>query len=327
MTWHVLGRNLMAAFCTAALGLGAINVHAMVSMTNVSGRAVTAAEGSAGEGDGAIGSDASPATPDAPAPVGRLDSHALRDTSTLVANIQQLISESGATVGVTLVELRASDPVALSVNGHSVLSAASTYKLAALMLEAENVAAGRTDPNGAVCFQPDDYEAGWFDDYGDGVCLSRNELATRAGRYSDNTAGHMLVRDVGGAAALNDWAASHGTTSSAFFVGNTTTSDDLAALWVAEADGTLGGAAAQAWLYPFLTDSRSESGVPAGVPGVAVVHKTGSVDAVDNDAALVTAGHAGPYVLAVMTDGSGGAAGWQLIANISAIVGQFEAAS
>jgi beta-lactamase class A len=56
-----------------------------------------------------------------------------------------------------------------------------------------------------------------------------------------------------------------------------------------------------------------------------VVHKTGAIDAVENDAALVTAGPAGPYVIVVMTDGLGGAAGWGLIASISESVWQTEA--
>ena len=248
------------------------------------------------------------------------------DPSVLAVAVQQAIASSGASVGVSLVELGGIDPLSWSANGSEVFTAASTYKLAALMLEAENIAAGSTDPNGVVCFQPDDYEAGWFDDYSDGACFTRNELALRAGTYSDNTAGHMLVRDVGGAAVLNAWAASLGASNSAFFVDNTTTADDLAALWLAEVQGTIGGAAAQAWLYPLLTGTRTESGVPAGVPGgVVVVHKTGTIDLVDNDAALVTSGPDGPYLLVVMTDGLGGAAGWQLIATISADVWQYEA--
>ena len=248
-----------------------------------------------------------------------------RDLSVLSTAVQQLIDSSGASVGVAVVELGGTDPVSWSVNGSQVFTAASTYKLAALMLEAENIAAGTTDPNGLVCYQADDYEAGWFDDYADGVCFTRDELALRAGTYSDNTAGHMLVRDVGGVDALNAWAASLGATNSAFLVDNTTTSADLAALWLAETKGAIGGAAAQAWLYPLLTGTRTESGVPAGVPGVVVVHKTGTIDQVDNDAALVTSGPDGAYLLVVMTDGLGGDAGWQLIADISAEVWQFEA--
>ena len=251
----------------------------------------------------------------------------VRDVSQLAVALDAVVATAGgASVGMTLVELGGTDPVGWSVNGGEVFTAASTDKLAALMLEAENIAEGKTDPNGVVCFQSDDYESGWFDDYAVGACFTRNELALRAGIYSDNTAGHMLVRDVGGPDALNVWAASVGATSSEFFSANTTTSSDLATLWDVEALGDLGGAAAQAWLYPMLTDTRTESGVPAGVAGVTAVHKTGTIDLVDNDAALVTSGPDGAYVLVVMTDGLGDAAGWQLIASISAAVWQFEAA-
>ncbi len=249
---------------------------------------------------------------------------AIRDSSALVAALQQLAAAGGATVGVTVVELGGSDPLSWSLDGGAVFTAASTYKLVALMMEAQNIASGATDPNGLVCYQDSDYEAGWFDDYAPGECFTRNELASRAGQQSDNTAGHMLVRDVGGIDALNAWAASVGTTDSAFSDPNTTTSADLAVLWTAEAKGSLGGASAQAWLYPLLTGTTTEAGVPAGISGSTVVHKTGAIDAVENDAALVTAGPDGAYVLVVMTDGLGGAAGWDLIAGMSAAVWQIE---
>jgi beta-lactamase class A len=249
---------------------------------------------------------------------------ALRDSSVLVAALQQLAAASGASVGVTVVELGGSDPQSWSLDGGAVFTAASTYKLVALMMEAQNIASGSTDPNGLVCYQDSDYEAGWFDDYAPGECFTRNELASRAGQQSDNTAGHMLVRDVGGVDALNAWAASVGTTDSAFSDPNTTTAADLAVLWTAEAKGSLGGASAQAWLYRLLTGTTTEAGVPAGVSGSTVVHKTGTIDAVENDAALVTAGPDGAYVLVVMTDGLGGSAGWAFIAGISANVWQEE---
>jgi len=249
---------------------------------------------------------------------------AARDSTALEAALQQLVADSGGAVSVTVVELGGSDPLTWSLDGSAVFTAASTYKLVALMIEAQNIASGVTDPNGLVCYQDSDYEPGWFDDYAPGECFTRNELASRAGQQSDNTAGHMLVRDVGGVDALNAWAASLGTIDSAFSDPNTTTAADLAVLWTAEANGSLGGASAQAWLYPLLTGTTTEAGVPAGVSGSTVVHKTGAIDAVENDAALVTSGPDGPYVLVVMTDGLGGAAGWGLIASISASVWQTE---
>lgn len=250
-----------------------------------------------------------------------------RSPMSLTAALQPLVQDGGGSVGIALIELGGSSPLVWSSNGSATFTAASTYKLAALMMEAQNIASGASDANGLVCYTADDYEDGWFDDYNEGVCFTRTELAQRAGLYSDNTAGHMLVRDLGGADALNAWAAAAGATSSEFFIGNTTSATDLAMLWAAEAKGTLGGAAAQAWLYPVLTGTSTEAGVPAGVAGRSgVVHKTGAIDQVENDAALVLSGPKGSYVLTVMTDGLGGGAGWQLIAAISADVWTFETA-
>ncbi|TMG69575.1 MAG: serine hydrolase [Chloroflexi bacterium] len=259
--------------------------------------------------------------------VSALDQLVARSPMTLTASVQQIAQASGGSVGVAVIELGGSAPLVWSFNGGQVFTAASTYKLAALMMEAQNVAAGTTDPNGLVCYQDDDYEAGWYDDYADGVCFTRNELARRAGLVSDNTAGHMLVRDLGGAAALNAWAASVGAATSVFFTDNTTSASDLAVLWADEAKGKLGGAAAQAWLYPLLVGTATEAGIPAGVAARSVVvHKTGALDGEENDAALVESGPNGAYVLTVMTDGLGGDAGWQTIASISSAVWSFESA-
>jgi len=259
--------------------------------------------------------------------VSALDQLVGRSPMALTASVDQLVQAGGGSVGVTLIELGGATPLVWSYNGGQVFTAASTYKLAALMMEAQNIAAGATDPNGFVCYQDADYEAGWYDDYADGACFTRNELAQRAGLVSDNTAGHMLVRDLGGADVLNAWAASAGATASVFFTDNMTTASDLAVLWAAEAKGKLGGAAAQAWLYPLLVGTATEAGIPAGVAAQSVVvHKTGALDAEENDAALVQSGPNGAYVLTVMTDGLGGDAGWQTIASISSEAWSFEMA-
>jgi beta-lactamase class A len=250
-----------------------------------------------------------------------------RSPMTLSASVEDLVASTGGSAGVTLVELGGASPFVWSFHGDAIFVAASTYKLAALMMEAENIAAGTTDPNGQVCYQDSDYEDGWYVDYAGGACYTRVELAERAGLKSDNTAGHMLVRDLGGADALNAWAAAAGATGSVFFTDNTTTSNDLAALWAAEAKGSLGGAAAQAWLYPMLTGTATEAGIPAGVGAAGtVVHKTGDIDMVESDAALVESGPNGAYVLTVMTDNLGGDAGWQLVSSISSTVWSFETA-
>ena len=106
---------------------------------------------------------------------------------------------------------------------------------------------------------------------------------------------------------------------------NTTTADDLTAVWVNETLGHLGGPAAQGWLYPNLTHTTAEAGIPAGIPaGARVVHKTGDMYGTENDAADVSKGSL-HYVRAICVAGLDEASGWNLIQRISARVWQYEA--
>src|SRR5215471_2299412 len=241
--------------------------------------------------------------------------------------VAQRVSAAGATGGVTLSELGGSNPQMWSLNGDQPFTAASTYKLPLLMEEAQNVAAGRWRGTDNLCYQDSDWEDGYYTDYQDGVCMSRSQLEHRVGLNSDNTAAHILVRYAGGTSALNKYALAHGAKESAFYDPNTTTTSDLARLWMDEASQRAGGKAAQQHLYPILTHTSYEDGIPAGVPsGTTVVHKIGVLDTVVNDAALVPRGPHGAYVLTICTQGQGGDAGWKLLADISHTVWQFEAA-
>jgi beta-lactamase class A len=294
--------------------------------------ASAALDASASNGKPVVSATAEPATATVATPsseptvVAVATTPAARDAATLAAAVAALVASGGASVGVSVTELGGTLPLSWSSNGGTVFTAASTYKLAALMIEAQRIAAGTTDPNGLVYFEEADYEAGVFDDYSVGVGYARAELAYRAAHYSDNTAGHMLVRDIGGGVALNAWASALGATGSSFFDGNTTTASDLTALWVAEADGKLGGTAAQAWLYPLLTTTVYESGIPAGTANLTVVHKTGALDLTENDTALVLGAPSGAYVVTVLTDGLAEAGGTALIASIAAVIEKFEMA-
>jgi beta-lactamase class A len=192
------------------------------------------------------------------------------------------------------------------------------------MAEAQQIATGEASPSDELCYDPSDAEDGWFTDYADGSCFTRDELAMRAGRYSDNTAAHILVRYLGGPDALNGYAKSIGMNASALWIPNTTTTDDLTAAWVNEALGRLGDGSAQRWLYPLLTHTANEEGVPAGLPATAtVVHKVGTMYGTDNDSAYVVNGGVA-YVLAVSVDGLDEAEGWPVIARISARIWQYE---
>ncbi|MEO6796608.1 MAG: serine hydrolase [Candidatus Dormibacter sp.] len=243
----------------------------------------------------------------------------------LKADLNAMAAQSSAQVGISLQELSGPGRQNLALNGTAAFYAASEYKLPLLMAEAQQVAAGQARPGDVLCYDPSDAEDGWFTDYQPGACFSRADLVTRAGRYSDNTAARILVRYLGGPTALNAYARAAGMTNSALWLPNTTTANDLAAIWVAEALGQLGGAPAQGWLYPVLTHTATESGIPAGLPASAtVVHKTGDMYATQADAAYVISGRV-RYVLAVGVVGLDEASAWNLIQRISARVWHYEA--
>jgi beta-lactamase class A len=73
-----------------------------------------------------------------------------------------------------------------------------------------------------------------------------------------------------------------------------------------------------------LTHTANEEGIPAGLPASAtVVHKVGTMYRTENDAAYIVDGPI-TYVLSVSVDGLDEAAGWSLIAQISARIWQYE---
>jgi beta-lactamase class A len=245
----------------------------------------------------------------------------------LQRTVQQLLVQGGADGAVTLTELGGSSPQTWSLNGDKPFVAASTYKLPLLMEEAQYVTAGKWHGTDSLCYEDGDYEDGYWNDYHDGLCMSRSQLENRVGQNSDNTAAHMLVRYDGGTSALNSYARAHGAKESAFYVPNMTTTNDLARLWADEVAGNAGSRSAQQYLYPILTHTSYEDGIPAGVPSkVAVVHKIGILDGEVNDAAYIQKGPQGAYVLTICTDGQGGDPGWKVLADISRAVWQFEAA-
>ena len=243
----------------------------------------------------------------------------------LEEDIVALARGSGARVAVTLSELSGRNRHTFSYAGDQSFRAASLYKLPALMAEAQRIADGAS-PSQRICFQSQDYEQGWYDDYQPGQCYTVTQLGYRLGKFSDNTGAHMLVRQLGGVQGLNAFAASAGALRSRFFDPNTTTADDMAALWKAEATGNLGGPAAQSWLYPMLSHSQFESGIPAGSPGAIVLHKIGSVGQTQGDAALVSV-PGSKYVLVVLVSGISELKGWPLIARIAHRVWTYETAA
>lgn len=82
---------------------------------------------------------------------------------------------------------------------------------------------------------------------------------------------------------------------------NETTARALMTLMTAIGNGTAASPSSSAEMQAILKRQKYNDGIPAGVPGIAVGHKTGTITRIHHDAAIVYANQ--PYVLVVMTRG------------------------
>jgi beta-lactamase class A len=101
---------------------------------------------------------------------------------------------------------------------------------------------------------------------------------------------------------------------------NLVTARDLAVVWQAIATGAAASPAATDEIRGFLRAQQWNDGIPAGLPPeVRVGHKTGSVEGISHDAAIVEPADLPPYVLVVCTTtGLPDADGSRLIADVAA---------
>lgn len=99
-----------------------------------------------------------------------------------------------------------------------------------------------------------------------------------------------------------------------------TTALDLAQLMIAIVSGQGVTAESRDEMLSLMAQEWFAEGIIAGLPdGATYAHKSGNLGSATHDAAIVW-GPGGPYVIVVMTDGSGG---WSPIASVSSAVWQF----
>jgi beta-lactamase class A len=176
--------------------------------------------------------------------------------------------------------------------------------------------ASRNPGHRFVMDQGEDSDPDTWAALGDEVALG--VLAHRMITVSGNLATNLVLDEVGTdevAAVLAAAGCSRRTTIvrgiedyAAREVGldNLVTAGDLALLLVALADGRLAGPAATAACEETLLAQEYRDGIPAGLPsGVVVGNKTGWVDGVNHDVALVRAPGLPPVALAVLVTAPG----------------------
>jgi beta-lactamase class A len=199
--------------------------------------------------------------------------------------------------------------------------AASTFKAAILLAAYQQRDAGVLDFGKIVTVEPKyaENDLGTLEYLG----IRPNDLIT----IGDAIKGMIVVSDTSLAGLVQDQVGGNAVDAALRDVGATvmtvnsrelpTTAADLTQLMIAIASAHGVSGESRDEMLSLLSQEWFTSGVVAGLPGgTQYAHKSGNLGEATHDAAIVWA-PGGPYVIVVMTDGSGG---WEPIATVSAAV-------
>jgi beta-lactamase class A len=197
-----------------------------------------------------------------------------------------------------------------------VVAAYRLHERGAIDLDAEvpvhNRFASAADGSPFGLGQDDDQDDETWDRVG-GSCSLRT-LAEHALVKSGNLATNLLLEHIGTdevARVLTDAGCSPKTrivrgiedgTAREAGMDNLVTAEDLGLVVLGVADRSLAGAASCTEIEGVLLGQEHRDGIPAGLPaGALVANKTGWVDGITHDVALVRPDDAAPYALVVLT--------------------------
>lgn len=240
----------------------------------------------------------------------------------LIARIAQV---PGAQVGISVQDLASNRR--LRIDGDTVMHAASTMKVPVLFALFREFESGRLKSTQVLLLQNrfksivdqsaytlnpnDDSDSTVYGMVGKEVPL--RELATRMITHSSNLATNALIEllDPQRITALTrtfgatQMMVRRGVEDNLAFragLNNTTTANDLVALFVALHRGRVANAASTRDMLAILEAQAFNDEIPAGLPpGTRMAHKTGSITGVLHDAGLVYPATRAPYAIAILT--------------------------
>ncbi|MBL0170353.1 MAG: serine hydrolase [Gemmatimonadaceae bacterium] len=215
----------------------------------------------------------------------------------------------------------------LAINADTVFHAASTMKVPVLFALYQEFESGRLRPNETMRLEnrfqsivdKSDYALNPGDDSDStvyalvGTDVPLRDLATRMITHSSNLATNALIGRLD-ATRITALTRTFGATrmqvlrgvedNLAFRAGlnNTTTANDLVALFVALHQGKVANAASTRDMLAILEAQAFNDEIPAGLPPrTRMAHKTGSITATWHDAGLVYPQNRAPYAIAILT--------------------------
>ena len=207
---------------------------------------------------------------------------------TLRTSIEQTAAEYPATYGVVVFDPSSGETVGL--NADQRFRAASLTKLPVLLTLYRAAALGEVNLEDEISMLPSDVQA-----YGTGVLYKRpvghtmtlRECAELMIKESDNTAWVMLNRYLG-RSYIEAELYRIGARSTAYWVPNTTTPNDVLLMLKTIADPSYTSPELSAEMLDIMTDTSFEDRLPQPLPeGARVAHKIGSYHDTFSDAGMV----------------------------------------
>jgi beta-lactamase class A len=248
------------------------------------------------------------------------------EDSELQAAVEGALAGFGGSASVVVENLQ--DGRYAATNESQTWYAASTFKAAILLTAYQQRDAGTLDFDKAVTLEDKytQYDLGTLE-Y---LHLKTGDQVT----IRDAIRGMIVVSDTSLAALMQDQVGGNNVDATLRDIGATvmtvnshdlpTTALDLARLMIAIYAGQGVTEESRDEMLSLLAQEWYTQGIVAGLPaGTQYAHKSGSYGAAVHDAGIVW-GPAGPYVIVVMTDGSGA---WTPIANVSAAVWSYFAST
>jgi len=266
-----------------------------------------------------------PAVHDNPTPVDSGRDNAVR------AAVEPLVSPYGDGVAVAYTPVDAPDG-GFAINGDERMRSASMIKTLIMATLLQHEADGSISLGDSCTIRESDIVGGTgsVQSMGAGTRLSLSRLAELMISQSDNVATNVLI-DRLGMGIVNDEGARLGlgqtvlarkmmdTAAAAAGRENYTSASDQARILRLVASGDLVSPEASQAALAWLKEQEDSEGIAQGVPsGTVVAHKTGTLDSVRHDGAIVYGKR--PYVLVIMTHGMSDGAANSLMARVSRTV-------
>lgn len=227
--------------------------------------------------------------------------HPRADDQLLMDLIRDRLPSAGATVCIAVEDLETG--VGIALNADLVVPPASLFKINIMVTVMRDIESGRLKDRTTLVIEEEDWAPGAGNlQFRIGETVTVREALTLMMNASDNTASFVLLRAVT-QRRLNDLTRSFGMHRTHFYVDerpDETSAGDVATILQRIATGDAAGPQATADMLSLMSRPQSAAWIRGGLPrDVLVAHKSGQLQGIRNDAAIITTKR-GRYICAIL---------------------------